>query len=308
MESSPTTQIDMWPAQVEHLHQLKELGATYYPMGHPALTDAYLSWFYLDNPAGPASLVVAHENGVWIGLIALIPIRLLTQGQDQRACFAVNVLSHPDHRGKNLFVKMIRCAKERLSQQGVWLLGHPNGNALPGWKRQKMEFQAPLRLRLVRPAWPFSGLQLKTLTSVEELHRLSADVWRSGSQRADTHVPSSAEFMAWRFISAPHRQYRIVAVYRRQKILGLRVTRRFKGPVDLMVDACASMFDLGSVMGSVRRPTLLMHSGGGASQAAAEAGSWALSTQREFPFFVTRWQPGLPAIDAAGISLAASDF
>ena len=69
--------------------------------------DNYLNWFYGKNPNGPATLIVAHEGDLWIGLIVLIPITLYFKQQEQRACFAVNVLTHPEHRAKNLFVKMI---------------------------------------------------------------------------------------------------------------------------------------------------------------------------------------------------------
>jgi len=99
------TQIKIMGCNSSHLEHLVELGRTYYPIGHPILTKEFLNWLYLDNPAGPATLVFAEEGGCWIGLIALIPIILEYKGNLQKACFAVNVLTHPDHRTKTYLSK-----------------------------------------------------------------------------------------------------------------------------------------------------------------------------------------------------------
>ena len=87
-------------ANYSHLVSLIKLGRTYYSAGHPVLTNKFLEWFYINNPAGPATLIVAEEDDLWIGLIVLIPVMLECSGQLQKACYAVNVLTHPEHRGK----------------------------------------------------------------------------------------------------------------------------------------------------------------------------------------------------------------
>ena len=302
------TKISALPCDSSHITALIGLGATYYPYGHHALSKDFLKWLYLDNPSGPATLIMAHEENFLIGLIALIPIVLECQGKLQKACFAVNVLTHPDHRSKNLFVKMIKCARQTLSEQGVWLLGHPNANAVPGWKRQKMFFRDSLHLYMAKFNWTLPFKSIRQISSLEQLKSLPSNFWGTLTERADTHISYTPDFIAWRFLDAPHRKYNVSAVEFRGNLLGLRVSRRFKGPVDLMVDCVAPVAMLGGVLSSVTWPTLVMHSGMGGATNEIDRGCWKLPIKRSFPFFVTTWDSTSVVNDPSGITLAASDF
>lgn len=299
--------VELLSAEEAHLSGLIALGATYYAPGHPALTAEFLRWFYLENPAGAATLVVAHEGAEWIGVIALIPLVLVRSDTPQRACFAVHVLSHPAHRGKNLFIKMIRAAKEHLQRQGIWLLGHPNAAAMPGWRRQKMQFRAPLQPRLAKWPHPWSGLSSRTVQTAEDLHALPPEWWSALDARADMHVRADPVFLAWRYLRAPHRRYLVETVWRRGQCLGWRVSRGFKGPLRLLVDYGAALEDIADVVGSVRRLCLVMHASGGPSSLQVERACWSLPSRREIPFFASTWVDD-DRVDMAGITLAASDF
>ena len=302
------TQISALSCIEDYLDSLIALGSTYYPNGHSALSKDFLRWFYCSNPCGPATLIVAHEGELWIGLIALIPFELEYQGRSQKACFAVNVLTHPDHRTKNLFVKMIGCARQTLSDRNIWLVGHPNSNAIPGWKRQKMSFKRPLDLFVAKFNVNLPLKKISRIDTIHQLKRLPTDFWSSLTKRQDIHVKYTPEFLAWRFLDAPHRKYQINAIELNSRLLGLRVTRRFKGPVDLMVDCIAPSSDLSAVLSSVRWPTLFMHAAADDSIFEVKKGAWNLPVKRSFPFFVTTWNDVLLGEDVSGISLTASDF
>jgi hypothetical protein len=301
-------QIEAWTAESSHLKHLIQLGRTHYPEGHKVLTEKYLKWFYLDNPEGPATLIVAHEGDLWIGLIVLIPIILESGGRPQKACFAVNVLTHPEHRGKGLFVMMIQYASDLLASKGTWLLGYPNVNAMPGWSRQKMQFEDPLHVFLTKFWLPFAGLRKTGITSLEQLKTIPSNFWNSLSDRPDMHLTYAPEFIAWRYLSSPQREYAVTGVERRGVLLGLLVTRFFKGPIDLMIDFVGPVANLSVLLRSVRRPSLIMHSGMGYSASAIQSGCWELPVRRLFPFFVTTWQHRGGNYDMTGITLAASDF
>lgn len=300
-------QIDAWTINESHLPRLIELGRTYYPSEHHVLTEEFLRWFYLRNPAGPATLVVAHEEDVWIGIIVLIPVMLQRAGQLQKACYAVNVLTHPKHRGKNLFVKLISHATSALSQRGIWLLGHPNNASIAGWRRQKMQFRDPLQLHFAKFRLPFSSLRETPIENAHQLQAISLDFWKAMSNRDDVHLQYTPEFIEWRYLRAPHRKYSVAAVEKRGHFFGLRVTRHFKGAFDLMVDFVGLPETLGYVVSNVRKPTLVMHPGCGSAATALTRGCWRPPIKRQFAFFVTTWDEFYSA-DMSGITLAASDF
>lgn len=302
------TKISAWTANSSHFESLIELGHSYYPVNHPVLTNEFLKWFYIDNPEGNATLIVAHEENLWMGIIVLIPVMLeCPSGQLQKACYAVNVLTHPDHRTKNLFVKMIRHTRDILSNNNIWLLGHPNTNAIPGWRRQKMEFRDPLHLYLAKFNLPFSSIYTNRIVSLDQLLKIPLSFWSVLTDRHDVHIRYTPEFIAWRFLDAPHRKYVVSTVYKSEEFLGLHVTRRFKGPIDLMVDFITPSRMAGDVCSSVWRPTLVMHSNTGTAGTEIRKGCWKLPVKRQFPFFVTTWEQE-DVFDMSGITLAASDF
>lgn len=301
------TQLVALTADSSHFSSLIHLGSTYYPPEHPVLTKEYLNWLYLENPAGPATLIVAHENNLWIGLIVLIPVLLEYAGQVQKACYAVNVLTHPEHRGKNLFVKMIKHAREVLSNDQIWLLGHPNVNAIPGWKRQKMEFKDPLHLYLSKFSFPFSSICENHINNSMQLHAIPTVFWSDLAYRSDVHLKYTPEYITWRFINAPHRKYVVTILKKNNKILGLRITRPFKGPVDLLVDVVGQLGDFGYLLSHVRKPTLVMHPGLGSAKTMVDKACWKLPFKRQFPFFASKWDNQVD-LDMTGITLAASDF
>jgi hypothetical protein len=307
-DNSLETQISSLQCDAGSLESLIKLGCSHYPEGHPLLSKDFLQWLYLDNPNGPSTLIVAHEEALWIGLIALIPIVLECQGKIRNACFAVNVLTHPDHRTKNILVKMIKCARQVLAERGIWLLGHPNANSFPGFKRQKMNFRDPLHIFLAQINWVLPFKDVRNISSLEQLRGLPASFWESQTERSDTHVKYTPEFIEWRYLNAPHRKYVVSAVESRGKFLGLRVTRRFKGPVDLMVDFVAPIPMLGDILSSVRWPTLVLHPGSGSAANEIARGCWRLPFKRVIPFFVTTWDSSADGNDFSGITLAASDF
>jgi hypothetical protein len=301
------TEISAWTANPGHFASLIGLGRTYYPDGHPALTEAFLKWFYLENPAGPATLIVAHQGALWTGLIVLIPVTLEHLGKSQRACYAVNVLTHPEHRGKNLFAEMIGHARAYLERAGIWLLGHPNRSSAPGWKRQQMEFRNPLHLYLAKFRLPFSAVREKRIGTLGQLLEIPPGFWTSLTDKPDVRLQYSPGFIAWRFLDAPHRKYTVSAVARGGKLLGLRVTRHFKKPFDLMIDFIGSPDGIGGLLPAFWRPTLVMHPEPGSAAGGIAGLCWKLPVKRQFPFFVTTWNQNAMA-DMKGITLAASDF
>lgn len=302
------TQFSTWTCDSSHLKGLITLGESYFPQGNPALSAEFLKWSYIDNPAGPATLIIAHEDGVYIGMMALLPIMIERDGQSYKACIAVNALTHPEHRKKNLFLKILKYTCEYASANQIWLLAHPNANAFPAWKRSRMMFREPLQLHLAKFGCPFSGKRVRQIKSLDELKALPAAFWDKLSKKSDVHVKYTPEYVAWRFLDAPLMGYVVSAVEKKGELLGLRVTRHFKWMVDLMVDFIAPDDTLGAVMSSVYKPTLILHSGSGGMSNEVKKGAWFVPYKRTFPFFITTWAAGLESDDMNGITLAASDF
>jgi len=295
-------------ASKELFEDLKTLGKTFYDAGDPLLDDIYLSWLYLDNPAGPATLILVEESNAVIGVMALIPIDLFVRRQTQEAYYAVHVLTHPEHRGKNLFVKMIRYTKELLQNKNTWLIGHPNKSALPGWKRQRMNIQQALEPQLLKLQVPFSKYRKEAVSDLSRLKELPSDFWNKEANESNISVLNSPEFIHWRYIRSPYKRYTFNIIWRRDEMLGFTVTRPLKGFIDLMAHASIDQASAGEALALARKPTILMMQPQGRYAKKALSACWQLPIDKHMPFFVSSWDDSLEDIDFSTLSLAASDL
>src|SRR5687768_14401099 len=104
--ASDTATIEIGSIREFGLPAIEALSSTFYPSGHRARRPEYLRWLYEENPCGLGEVVGARENGFLIGMMGLIPLRVQIGREIVVARMVVDVLTHPEHRNKNLFVRM----------------------------------------------------------------------------------------------------------------------------------------------------------------------------------------------------------
>ena len=85
------------------IDELIGFGELYYDKVSSNLNKQYLTWIYLENPYGSAKVCMAMNKDIIVGVIIYVPIFLAKHNHVQKAYFAMNVLTHPQYRGKNLF-------------------------------------------------------------------------------------------------------------------------------------------------------------------------------------------------------------
>lgn len=281
------------------------LNRTYYPARHYLLDRNYLEWLYLLNPAGKARLVFAKESGVLIGMLALIPIDMLIGKQQLKACYCVNVLSHPEHRNKHIFNKLIRKTREVLQQDRTILLGHPNRNARPGWRRQKMTFREPLRPFLGGSVDPLAWWRTTRIRTGDELRGLSFEQLNQGNDEGAVRVVNSPEFVKWRYLDCPNKRYKVFITHHRGRIDGLAVTVKYRRLVNLLVHYGSSSAGREARLPRSFTPYLVM-----SQRRLKVAGTDALMRlpiDKSIAFFLEDWER-FGRLDTGGLSLACSDF
>lgn len=284
--------------------QLIELASSYYTEGHHALSNKYIEWQYSENPFGPAVIAFAEEGSKLIGVIAFIPIEIIVNGEIRKAYYAINVLTHPKYRSKHIFSRLISSAKIYFSKSEALMIGHPNTKAIAGWRRQEMNFRAPLKLFISK----FSYRSLDRITSETQINLMPDTFWDTINKRESAHIRYTREFIIWRFLRAPFRNYKLFFVKNNGDFIGIRVSRSFKYGIDLMIDAICDEVYLGDIVKSFRRPTLVISSKEGSASEIIVRNSIPLPLKREVPFFVTDLYREDDNTDISGISLAASDF
>lgn len=87
--------------------------------GDPDKAADVLKWRFQDNPHGPAKFAAAMEGDNLVGMIALVPTRLVNTA----ACSgyqAVDTAVEASQRGKGLFVKIGNAAQAQLGGDILW--------------------------------------------------------------------------------------------------------------------------------------------------------------------------------------------
>lgn len=110
------------------------------------------SWFYLDNPSGPAYVSLFYENDQLLGHYAVIPITLAQNGTSLTGYRSMTTMVHPVGRGRGLFTALASRVYKMLADDGAALVyGFPNANSAPGFSRHlEWTMEAPDRLIDVR--------------------------------------------------------------------------------------------------------------------------------------------------------------
>lgn len=281
-------------------------GASHYPIGDPNLDVKYFRWLCLQNPAGTAQAMVIRVEGKLVGQAIMVPVDLAHAGGSARGYFVVSVLTHPEYRNRRLFSTIIDAASTFVSGRGEWLLGHPNAAALPGWTRKQMTFRKPLVPHMAGLRFGL-GSRIEVIRTEAELMRVWPDIAnrRMAEDDRTVCVLRSTEYMLWRFMRRPDRQYRL-GIRRAKKgpPTGFFVTTRWKHHLDLVVDHGCCVGDVHAIQ--VDRPAVAMLPCDAGSTAEAHLAAWRLPVRKTMPFFATTFAADDFRFD--GVTLAASDF
>ena len=197
--------------------------------GEPDKAPDLLEWRFRDNPHGPAKFAAATEGGNLVGMIALVPTRLVN-APGQHGYQAIDTAVHPSQRGKGLFVKMGKEAHARLGGDVLW--GFPNANAAPGWYGRLgwTNFgSVPLLIRPLRSGFLLGRMHLRfraldfllvrarkmdahVYNDGRELAHDFDQLWKRISSGLGPAVDRSGPWMQWRLFDKPGADYRCVGI------------------------------------------------------------------------------------------------
>lgn len=279
---------------------------THYESSNRIFKNYYLNWLLLDNPNGRGQCVTVSLKDEIIGNFFLVATSVNIKGVVKKGYFATDVLTHPEHRDKNLFVKMIRKSITYLKEEERFIIGHPNNNAIPGWKRTKMDFCPEINSFVSKPKQLFSGVKNKELKTKKDLFDLREEVSDLLNQSSDCVVNADVDYICWRFFKHPSQKYTMNAIYKHGIFCGLIVSMKYKGLVDRVVHYIAGDNETKSVINSSFKPKIFY-----LSQSTADGSHLDLFFKRklgsQINFFITNYDTD-GKLDGKHISFAACDI
>jgi predicted N-acetyltransferase YhbS len=156
-----------------------------------------IQWFYAGNPVGPASVLLAEEDGIVVGAVAISFMRMSVGGEEVQAGMPVHLATDPDYRGRGIFAELEEANEERARAAGAELLfvtpTPPSASVLRG-----------------RLGWtPLPSLRvwarLRLLHRRLRARRVAAFEPRAASADSHDRVLRDADWLNWRFAGGPRR-------------------------------------------------------------------------------------------------------
>jgi ribosomal protein S18 acetylase RimI-like enzyme len=128
------------PADPADFDRTVELMALGFP-GVGKFSPAFLQWQYYDNPAGPPLGCNIEDGGRLIGHLMGIPLKVTLQGRPTVVTLIMNVATHPDYRGRGLFLELVRRVTAMSAERGhAAVVGVANSQTIRAYET-KLGFQ-----------------------------------------------------------------------------------------------------------------------------------------------------------------------
>ena len=128
------------PAAQDDLGRTVELMGLGFPAAHK-FSQGFLRWQYYDNPAGPPLGCNIDDGERLVGHLMGIPQAMRLRGRPTLVTLIMNVATHPDYRGRGLFLELVRRVAEMSAALGhAGVVGVANQQTIRAYET-KLGFQ-----------------------------------------------------------------------------------------------------------------------------------------------------------------------
>ena len=121
-----------------------------FPKSVDVETKEYVKWEYEENPEGYVVGFNAYLGTTLAAHYATIPISMIINGQRRRGLLSLNTATHPEHRGRGLFVNLAQQTYDYAKKNGYdYVIGVANANSTHGFvKYLGFDLICPLTFRV----------------------------------------------------------------------------------------------------------------------------------------------------------------
>jgi hypothetical protein len=224
------------------------------------LSPGFWEWQHARQPTNRMDVWVGEFNGRIVAQIPTNVVRLKWENRELLAAWVIDLMVHPSHRDKSLFIRVGRIANREMGETGISLcLGLPNKKSLPAairFIKHNLVCQVPvlvLPLRWSRllgqagiPSWasPFIGSLASfghrltglprpkskgiVIREVTEFPEEIDNFWQRASVPHKIISVRDRKYLTWRYCECPTRNYRIHVAETNGILAGYLVHRVFE--------------------------------------------------------------------------------
>ena len=116
---------------------LDRIRGLYNAIGNPERPRSFDHWRFFAGAYGICPSVLAMDEDRLVAFYTVMPVRLRLGGEAVLAAQSMDTMTHPDYRGRGLFLKLAKACYDLAASIGVEVLyGFPNDNSYPGFIRR----------------------------------------------------------------------------------------------------------------------------------------------------------------------------
>lgn len=239
----------------EYMPEMLEMTVENYGTKNDISNSAFIEHEYFSNPDGNAVVKLAYdyENNRLAGQYIVIPRTFSVDGETVGCVLSLNTLTRNEYRGQQVFTKLAEAVYEECkNQKKYFCYGVPNQNSFPGFIK-KLGFcnlgSIPLYLRILNPFWLFCDKKhipyrypisvrkraqrsriknfagIKAVKITDKNIRMFDVFWKKARRKYPVVGVRDAEYMKWRYLHMPLREYGIYMAVQGHSPCGYVVSR-----------------------------------------------------------------------------------
>lgn len=208
---------------------------------------SYDQWRFFGGPYGICPSIIAMDGDRAAAFYTVWPVKLKLGNEIILGAQSMDTMTHPDYRGRGLFVKLAMACYEVCAARGYEALyGFPNSNSYPGFLRRLNwdhtgdipHWVRPLKLSkhqaVPRVLGPMADAATCLLPSgsvgntqisfgIPDATALQLLIDQSSDEKNTCRVHRELEWLHWRYAPEAEKDYEWVCAYRDGKLVGFGV-------------------------------------------------------------------------------------
>jgi GNAT superfamily N-acetyltransferase len=193
------------------------------------LAQARWNWKYKDNPAGPGLIDLAWHGDVLVAHHAVTPVGLRVHGTQWTTGLGVGVMTHPHHRQRGLFHKLLRRTQARMAELGmpmVWVFPNPFSHRLAVRDLGLVDIHEVPTLRMPLHSGSSLSLPPAHIAELQDFDDRFDQLWQRVRDDYPIIARRDREHLQWRYVRNPSQRYRILAYVNGDDLMGYAVCKR----------------------------------------------------------------------------------
>lgn len=198
---------------------------------------AFWAWRFRDNPIGRVLIDLAWSGDVLVGHYAVSPVMVWMGGQERLTALSMTTMTHPDYRGRGLFVTLAKSVYRRMADEDLAMVwGFPNAISHRGFVCNLAWVdihEVPIFRRVLAEgrSMPEPSAHVCVLSNLDSrLDRL----WDEVKGRHRILTKRDSRYLGWRYTAHPEQQYTVLGHVQDDRLLGYAVCKRYQNDVDLV--------------------------------------------------------------------------